>query len=67
MQSLRCENHPDREATTTLAVRVMPLGRRPILVNMGFDLPGKFYDLCNECYEGLTFIHPKKEETNASA
>lgn len=66
MPTINCANHPEREAVMSIATRYLPLGRRPLILNMIAEAGGLFYDLCEECVANLELIL-KKEETNASA
>ena len=62
MKATRCDNHPEREAVITLAIRIMPPGSRPML--FGFEAPPRrYFDFCSEC---VVLISPLiKEEFDA--
>lgn len=61
LQPSECANHPDREAVTSIATRFLPLGRRPLILNMIAEAGGKFHDLCAECVANLEALLPEEE------
>ena len=61
MKFTRCDNHSDREAVITIAIRTLPVGARPLFV--GLDMPRKYVDLCAECRDSTGFL---KEDKDAS-
>lgn len=59
---LSCVNHPERDAVSTVGVREIPLGKRPMILNMIVDAGGKYYDLCAECLTNFKAVLPNEEE-----
>lgn len=54
MKLIRCDRHPDREATHTFRVTEVALGSRPFL--MGYSAGGRNIDVCDECTENIKSI-----------
>lgn len=60
MKITRCDNHPDREAVTTVAIRVLPLGHRPLFGYIG--QPYRLFDLCEECSSSIPFESDEEDK-----
>lgn len=52
MKLVKCDYHPDRDAVTTLSIKILPLGQRPFF--LGLEMPGKILDLCEECRDNIS-------------
>lgn len=52
MKLVKCDNHPDRDAVTTLSVKILPIGYRPIF--LGIEMTGKVIDVCEECRDRIS-------------
>lgn len=63
MKLTRCDNHSDREAITTLSIRILSAGSRPLFIG-NLEVPRHYVDLCEECRDLILPI--LKERTNAS-
>lgn len=60
MKIVRCDNHPERGAVVTLAIRILPVGSRPMFLT--FEAPRRYFDLCDECCNSISSLI--QEESN---
>lgn len=64
MRLIKCDNHPDRDAVTTLSIKILPaVGQRPLI--LGLEMVGKVVDLCEECQDRISpLLNVMRKETD---